>query len=46
MDTKDTEGSGWKVLSIDKVSLDISELTPLLVLHAQNSPNLSKGKTL
>ena len=44
IDTKDTEGSGWKVLSIDQVFLNVSELTPLTGSSYSELPEFIKRK--
>ena len=43
-DSKDTEGSGWKVLAIDKVFLNISEFTPLKGSSYSELPEFVKRK--
>ena len=42
--TKNTEGSGWKFLAIDKVFLNISEITPLKGSSYSELPEFIKRK--
>ena len=44
IDTKNTEGSGWKVTSIDEVSLNISEFAPLKGSSYSELPDFIKAK--